>query len=386
MKKRDIFALLSIFILAGCSGNKLVSINDIMSYSYDASIEEIHRDFIERQFQEITIGADRVSANINYFGLSSDLFFLFYNGKMFRGGISYLGFPGEPEGDDDHTIEDILHIKETILAALTEKYGNPRETRESERLSEGGEHYSIWYFDNGWRLVFNLNIEHFIMTSCEIDVWYTNIPLFEERRVALAPPIVPFPTHSEIIAAVESLGASNVYVTEYTSRDNNYNHILSGNEGDSPANNRITLGVNYTGSITIEEVEEALDKLFVNAGFTTGDNFFTEGGRRFEIGRYIPLPTHTEIIAFIESLGASNVVISSYNSRGSFNRVNAGNEGSVASNSGITIWLRYEGNVSVTHVGEALIGIFTTTGFTNYQVTNGNGIHINGQDWRTWKQ
>jgi hypothetical protein len=382
MKNYLAIALLSIFLLAVCSRNAQANPNpesmiqnDVMLYSWDTSIEEIHRDYVEKQFQKITISGDKISANVNFFGLSSDLYFRFFNGKMFRGGISYLGFPGEPEGEDEYTVEDILRIKETILKALIKKYGKPQETEESERLSEGGGHYSRWDFSNGWELEFSLSIKHFILTSCDIDVIYTNIPLFEERRLALAPAIVPFPTHAEIIAAVESLGASNVYITKYTSRDYNYNDILSGNEGDSPANNRITLGLNYTGSITIKEVEETLDKLFINKGFTTGNNFFTEGGRRFDIGKYIPLPTYAEIIALIENLGASNVIISSYTSKG--NWVNAGNEGSVASNSDITIWLRYDGKVNVTHVKGALIGIFTKAGFTHYGVKDGRNFYIN---------
>jgi hypothetical protein len=120
-----------------------------------------------------------------------------------------------------------------------------------------------------------------------------------------------------------------------------------------------------------------LDKLFVNAGFTTGDNFFTEGGRSFDIGRYIPLPSHAEIIALIESLGASNVIISSYYCGGGFGLVNAGNEGSVPSNSYIMMWLKYEGGVKDTTVREALIRLFTSAGFTHYGVTDGRNFHIN---------
>ena len=128
-KKYLIIILLSIFILAVCSKNvqagqnpENMLQNDVMIYSLDTSIEEIHIDFIERQFKEIKIRDDYISANVNFFGLSSDFYFGFFNGEMFRGGISYLGFPGESEGDDEYTLDGIFRIKETI---------------ESEKLSEG---------------------------------------------------------------------------------------------------------------------------------------------------------------------------------------------------------------------------------------------------------
>jgi hypothetical protein len=98
-KKYLIIALSLIFILVFCSRNvranpnpESMIQNDVMLYSWDISIEEIHRDFIERQFQEIEIKDDFISANTNFFGLSSDLYFVFFNEEMVRGGISYLGF------------------------------------------------------------------------------------------------------------------------------------------------------------------------------------------------------------------------------------------------------------------------------------------------------
>jgi len=383
--KRNKLLLIFVFILSCtfCSkkiyaspiNNNMLQ-NDVLLYNWNTSIEEIRKDFIVRQFQEIKISNDSISAKVNFFGLSSEIYFVFYNGKMVRGGILYLGFPGEPEGDDNYTLVDISRIKETIFKALTDKYGKPQETKETKRLSDGG-HNSKWNLKNDRQLEFNVRVENFIMTSCGIDVVFTNIPLFEERRISLAPPTVSFPTHAEIISAVKKLGAREVYIREYTSRNRNYKEILSGNEGTSPANDRISLCLNYKGSISIKEVEKALDKLFVNAGFTTGDNFFTEGGRTFDIGKYIPLPTHAEIITLIKSLGASNIIISSYTSQGSLDSVNAGNEGSVPSNSYITIWLKHEGDISVSNVREALIRLFTKAGFTHYGVVDGRNFHIN---------
>ena len=166
------------------AGNIILISSDFMGFNRYASIEEIHKDLIERQYQEISLRDDRISAKTDFFGLSSDIYFRFFNGKLYRMGISYLGFPGEPEGDDDHTLEDIFAIKEAILKVLTENYGEPEEIRHDERRFVGEVHYFKWNLSDNWKLEFSLRIEHFILTACWIDVRYTNTSLLAERRLA----------------------------------------------------------------------------------------------------------------------------------------------------------------------------------------------------------
>jgi hypothetical protein len=159
-----------------------LNLNDVMDYNWDTPIEEIQKDFIDKQYSEIKIEDDFISAKYDYNGLFSDFYFKFFNGKMYFGGISYLGFPGERDvSEDGYTIEDINNIQKNILELLSEKYGDPQEVNEDKKKFVGEIRYYKWNFRNNCKLEFSLRLEYFILTSCWIDVRFTNNAIQEEK-------------------------------------------------------------------------------------------------------------------------------------------------------------------------------------------------------------
>jgi hypothetical protein len=163
-----------------------MNLNGAIGYDWNMTIEKIQKDFTDKQYSEIEIENDFISAKYDYNGLFSDYYFLFSNEKMYRGGISYLGFPDEQDvSDDDYTIDDIDNIQKKILKLLTKKYGEPQEVKEDKKEFEGEIRYYKWYFKNNCTLEFSMRIEYFILTACYIDVRFTNnnIEFVKEKPV-----------------------------------------------------------------------------------------------------------------------------------------------------------------------------------------------------------
>jgi hypothetical protein len=186
--KRIIMAALGVLLVSvmGCQkGTANIVLNEIMGYTWNTPIEEIQKDFNEKQYTEIEVESDYISAKGDYYGLTSDIYFVFFNGKMYAGGISYLGFPDEEDvSDDGYTMDDINNIQKSILELLCEKYGNPQEVEENKEEFEGEIRYYKWNFKNNCQLELRLKIQHFILTSCEIDVRFTNNAVYEKKKLA----------------------------------------------------------------------------------------------------------------------------------------------------------------------------------------------------------
>jgi len=187
--RKFIIAALWIFLLTTISCEKKTAknseniiLNEIMDYNWNTPIEEIEENFIDKNYKEIKIESDLITAKGNYYGLNADIFFSFFNGEMYVGGISYLGFPEEP--DEKYTLQDIYNIQERILSLFSKKYGAPQEIKEKKEEYEGEIRYYKWNFKNNCQLELRLEIKYFILIACWLDVRFINNAVYEEKKLA----------------------------------------------------------------------------------------------------------------------------------------------------------------------------------------------------------
>jgi len=155
-----------------------MTLKGVFDYNWNTSIKDIENDFKKKNYTDINITENKISANMDYNGIPANIHVYFYNGKIFSGGISVL--------HDEKAIfinefkkRDFFETEDKIYTILKSTYGEPQLLEEENKNENDQERSRVWNFKNNCSIKLNMSYQKYYDEDYDkYDDYYGYDPIY----------------------------------------------------------------------------------------------------------------------------------------------------------------------------------------------------------------